>query len=65
VFLRDGETVYRTYVTSERGVDRLRIDFNLLDLTPLVRQEEWEDSPAGWPQTPAYLWWEKHDEYHR
>jgi predicted dithiol-disulfide oxidoreductase (DUF899 family) len=65
VFLRDGETVYRTYVTSERGVDRPRIDFNLLDLTPLGRQEEWEDSPVGWPQTPAYLWWEKHDEYHR
>jgi predicted dithiol-disulfide oxidoreductase (DUF899 family) len=52
-------------VTSARGVDRLRIDFNLLDLTPLGRQEEWEDSPAGWPRTPAYLWWQKHDEYHR
>ena len=63
VFLRDGDTVYRSYVTSSRGVDRLRLDFNLLDLTPLGRQEEWEDSPAGWPQTPAYTWWRKHDEY--
>jgi predicted dithiol-disulfide oxidoreductase (DUF899 family) len=63
VFLRDGDTVYRSYVTSSRGVDRLRLDFSLLDLTPLGRQEEWEDSPAGWPQTPPYTWWRKHDEY--
>lgn len=63
VFLRDGDTVYRSYVTSSRGVDRLCIDFNLLDLTPLGRQEAWEDSPEGWPQTPPYEWWRKHDEY--
>jgi predicted dithiol-disulfide oxidoreductase (DUF899 family) len=63
VFLRDGDSVYRTYVTSSRGVDRLRLDFNLLDLTPFGRQEEWEDSPEGWPQTEAYSWWRKHDEY--
>jgi len=63
VFVRDGDTVYRSYVTSSRGVDRLRLDFNLLDLTPFGRQEEWEDSPEGWPQTPAYTWWRKHDEY--
>ncbi len=63
VFLRDGGSVYRTYFTSARGVDRLRIDFNLLDLTPLGRQEAWEDSPDGWPQTPPYTWWRKHDEY--
>ena len=63
VFLRDGETVYRTYFTTARGTDRLRIDFNLLDLTPFGRQEEWEDSPEGWPQTPTFAWWRKHDEY--
>jgi predicted dithiol-disulfide oxidoreductase (DUF899 family) len=63
VFVRDGKRVYRSYVTSSRGVDRLRLDFNLLDLTPLGRQEEWEDSPEGWPQTEAYMWWRKHDEY--
>jgi predicted dithiol-disulfide oxidoreductase (DUF899 family) len=63
VFLRDGDGVYRSYVTSSRGVDRLRLDFNLLDLTPFGRQEKWEDSPEGWPQTPAYTWWRKHDEY--
>ncbi len=63
VFVRDGDSVYRSYVTSSRGVDRLRLDFNLLDLTPFGRQEEWEDSPEGWPQTPPYTWWRKHDEY--
>ena len=63
VLLRDGDSVFRTYFTSARGVDRLRIDFNLLDLTPLGRQEEWEDSPAGRPQTPPYQWWRLNDEY--
>jgi len=39
------------------------MDFNLLDLTAFGRQEEWEDSPAGWPQTPPYSWWQLNDEY--
>ncbi len=63
VFLRDGDDVFRTYFTDGRGVDRLRPDFNLLDLTPLGRQEQWEDSPEGRPQTPPYAWWRLHDEY--
>jgi predicted dithiol-disulfide oxidoreductase (DUF899 family) len=63
VFLHDGDDVFQTYRTTARGVDRLRIDFNLLDLTPLGRQEDWEDSPAGRPQTQPYAWWRKHDEY--
>jgi predicted dithiol-disulfide oxidoreductase (DUF899 family) len=61
VFLRDGRR-YRAYVASARGVDRLRIDFNLLDLTPHGRQEDWEDSPEGWSQTSPYTWWRRHDE---
>lgn len=65
VFLRDGTDVYRTYFTTARGVDRLRFDANLLDLTPFGRQEDWEDSPDGWPQTPPYEWWQLHDEYDR
>jgi predicted dithiol-disulfide oxidoreductase (DUF899 family) len=56
VLLRDGDEVFRSYFTTSRGVDRLRLDFNLLDLTPYGRQEEWEDSPAGWPQTPTMRW---------
>ncbi|GAA1014544.1 hypothetical protein Aple_047580 [Acrocarpospora pleiomorpha] len=63
VFLRDGDRVFRTYFTTSRGVDRIRPDFELLDLTPYGRQETWEDSPEGWPQTPPYGWWRYHDEY--
>lgn len=54
VFLRDGEDVYRTYNTTARGVDRLLFVHNILDLTPYGRQEDWEDSPPGWPQHPTY-----------
>jgi predicted dithiol-disulfide oxidoreductase (DUF899 family) len=63
VFFRDGGDVYRSYWTSGRGVDRLRMDFSLLDLTPFGRQEEWEDSPEGWPQTPTMRWLRRNDEY--
>jgi predicted dithiol-disulfide oxidoreductase (DUF899 family) len=54
VFLRDGSDVYRTYNTTARGVDRLVWEHDILDLMPYGRQEEWEDSPAGWPQHPTY-----------
>ena len=54
VFLRDGDDVYRTYNTTARGVDHLLFDSSILDLTPYGRQEDWEDSPAGWPQHPTY-----------
>lgn len=54
VFLRDGDEVFRTYCTTQRGVDRLVFVHNILDLTPYGRQEDWEDSPAGWPQRPTY-----------
>jgi predicted dithiol-disulfide oxidoreductase (DUF899 family) len=46
--------VYRTYSTTARGVDRLVFLHNILDLSPYGRQEDWEDSPAGWPQHPTY-----------
>lgn len=54
LFLRDGDDVYRTYNTTQRGVDRLLFVNNMLDLAPYGRQEEWEDSPDGWPQHPTY-----------
>ena len=63
VLLRDGDEVFRTYFTTARGVDRLRTDFNLLDLTPYGRQEAWEDSPDEWPQDPTMSWIRLHDEY--
>jgi predicted dithiol-disulfide oxidoreductase (DUF899 family) len=54
VFLRDGDDIYMTYSTTARGVDRLLFSHNILDLTPYGRQEDWEDSPPGWPQHPTY-----------
>ena len=63
VFLRDGDSVFRTYFTTTRGVESLGSVWTFLDLTPLGRQEEWEDSPAGYPQTKPYEWWRRHDEY--
>jgi predicted dithiol-disulfide oxidoreductase (DUF899 family) len=57
------DEVYQTYFTTNRGGDRVRFDSNMLDLTPHGRQEEWEDSPEGWPQTLPYAWWRLHDEY--
>jgi predicted dithiol-disulfide oxidoreductase (DUF899 family) len=63
VFLRDGDEVYRTYFTTGRGVEALGSVWTFLDLTPLGRQEDWEDSPDGWPQTRPYAWWRRHDEY--
>jgi predicted dithiol-disulfide oxidoreductase (DUF899 family) len=67
VLLRDDsagtDEFFRSYYTTGRGVDRLRLDFNLLDLTPYGRQEAWEDSPEGWPQDPTMQWMRPRDEY--
>jgi predicted dithiol-disulfide oxidoreductase (DUF899 family) len=54
LFLRDGDDVYRTYSTTSRGVDRVLFVNNILDLAPYGRQQDWEDSPPGWPQFPTY-----------
>ncbi len=63
VFLRDGDDVFHMYFTNARGVEVIDGNFTLLDMTPFGRQEEWEDSPSGWPQTAPYEWWRRHDEY--
>jgi DNA-binding transcriptional ArsR family regulator len=39
--------------------------WSYLDMTALGRQEAWEDSPDGYPQTPPYEWWIWHDEPRR
>lgn len=57
VFLRAGDTVYRTWHTTGRGTEQLGYSFALVDLLPFGRQEEWQDSPEGWPQGPAYSRW--------
>lgn len=63
VFIRDGDDIFRTYFTSGRGVEMLGSNWSLLDLTPLGRQENWEESPVNCPQTAPYEWWRLHDEY--
>lgn len=57
VFLRDGDTVYRTWHTTGRGVEQLAHTFALIDILPWGRQEEWQDSPPGWPASPTYSGW--------
>jgi len=64
VFYRaDDGRISRTYFTDGRGDEALGSIWSYLDITPLGRQEKWEDSPAGYPQTPPYTWWQLHDEY--
>jgi predicted dithiol-disulfide oxidoreductase (DUF899 family) len=63
VFLRDGDQVFHTWQTFNRGEEPFMVVFDLLDLTPYGRQETWEDSPAGWPQKPAYEWMRLADSY--
>ena len=54
--------VFRTYFVNNRGDEAMGSTWSYLDLTALGRQEEWEDSPEGYPQTPPYAWWRWHDE---
>ena len=62
-FIRDGERMFRTYFINSRGDEALGSTWSYLDMTALGRQEDWEDSPEGYPQTPAYVWWNWHDAY--
>ena len=63
-FYRDDEDrVFRTYFVNERGDEAMGSTWSYLDVTALGRQEEWEDSPPGYPQTPPYSWWNLHDSY--
>ena len=62
-FIRDGDRIFRTYFTNGRGDEVTANTWSYLDLTALGRQEEWEDSPQGYPQTPPYVWWKWHDAY--
>ena len=62
-FLRDGERIFRTYFIDGRGDEQMGGTWNYLDITALGRQEVWEDSPEGYPQSRPYGWWSRHDEY--
>jgi predicted dithiol-disulfide oxidoreductase (DUF899 family) len=63
VFIRDGEAIFRTYFTAQRGLEMLGSVWSFLDLTPLGRQETWEDTPPERPQSAPYQWWRRHDSY--
>jgi predicted dithiol-disulfide oxidoreductase (DUF899 family) len=54
VFFRMGDDVFHTYSTFARGCESLTDSYRLLDTTPYGRQQEFEDSPSGWPQKPTY-----------
>lgn len=62
-FIRDGDQVFRTYFIDSRGDEAFVNTWNFLDMTALGRQETWEDSPEGYPQTKPYEWWSWHDTY--
>jgi predicted dithiol-disulfide oxidoreductase (DUF899 family) len=62
-FLREGGDIFRTYFIDNRGDEGMGTTWAYLDITALGRQEDWEDSPPGYPQTPPYQWWHRHDEY--
>ncbi len=62
-FIREGDQIFRTYLINGRGDEALGSSWSYMDMTALGRQEEWEDSPEGSPQTPPYGWWNYHDAY--
>ena len=64
VFLRDGEEVFHTYSSYARGGDALLGMYTYLDLTPLGRQEDWEQ-PPGRSDGSFMSWVRRHDEYNR
>lgn len=59
----DDDRIYRTYFIDSRGDEAMGTTWAYLDMTALGRQEEWEDSPEGYPQTRPYQWWNYHDNY--
>jgi predicted dithiol-disulfide oxidoreductase (DUF899 family) len=61
VFLRDGDEVYRTYFTTGRGGEAFLASHRYLDITPLGRQEAWEEESHG--DAAPSSWWRRHDEY--
>jgi predicted dithiol-disulfide oxidoreductase (DUF899 family) len=62
-FVRDSDRIWRTYFIDSRGDEAMGTTWSYLDMTALGRQEEWEDSPEGYPQTAPYKWWNYHDGY--
>jgi predicted dithiol-disulfide oxidoreductase (DUF899 family) len=62
-FIRDGDSVYRTYFINDREHEPMGGTLSSLDFTALGRQEDWEDSPDGYPQVRRFSWLNRHHEY--
>jgi predicted dithiol-disulfide oxidoreductase (DUF899 family) len=62
-FIREDDGIFRTYLIGSRGDEHMGSTWSYLDVTALGRQEEWEDAPDAYPQTPPYQWWNYHDAY--
>jgi Bacterial protein of unknown function (DUF899) len=62
-FFREGGRVFRTYFLNNGGDEAMGGTWSYLDITALGRQEQWEDSPEGYPQAPPYEWWNWPDDY--
>lgn len=54
VFFRIDDDLFHTYSTYARGTESLTDSYPLLDMTPYGRQQDFEESPEGWPQRPTY-----------
>lgn len=65
VFLLEGNQIYHSYSTWNRGVEYLGSNWSYLDITPFGRQELWEESPSWVNQTAPYEWWRHHDRYEK
>jgi predicted dithiol-disulfide oxidoreductase (DUF899 family) len=62
-----GDSIFHAYSAYSRGIEPLVGTVSYLDMTPYGRQEDWEDSPEDWPQTPtgilSRLVSDQHDEH--
>jgi len=53
-YLLHAGTPYLTYTTRARGTEAVLPTAHIMDRTVYGRQQDWEDSPPGWPQAPTY-----------
>lgn len=53
-YLLKGGKPYLTYMTKARGTEAILPVAHIMDRTIYGRQQDWEDSPDGWPQEPTY-----------